>query len=73
MRDSIQSVVFAAIAVAFLASSTAYADTEVIGNIPFNKTWTKADSPYLLKGDVKVKNQATLTIEPGVEVRFAAN
>lgn len=52
-------------------SSTAQA-TDVIGNINFNSTWTVANSPYVLTGDVTVNNQATLTIEPGVEVQFAA-
>ena len=50
----------------------AFAETEVLGNIVFPTNWTKADSPYVLKGDVTVKNLATLTIEPGVVVQFAA-
>jgi hypothetical protein len=33
-------------------------------------TWTKANSPYELKGPVAIGKGATLTIEPGVQVFF---
>ena len=36
-----------------------------------NTTWDLAGSPYILQRDVEVRPQATLTIEPGVEIRFA--
>lgn len=35
-----------------------------------NTTWTLANSPYIISGNVLVENGASLTIEPGVEVRF---
>ena len=35
-------------------------------------TWTLAGSPYEVLGDVRVPLDVTLTIEAGVEVRFAA-
>ena len=56
--------------------------TAVSGNITKNTTWTVENSPYVVTGDVTVYNtsysnytdtnpyQATLTLEPGVEVRF---
>jgi hypothetical protein len=54
-----------------------YAQTHVSGNIKQNTTWTVAGSPYIVTGDVTVRhsqfgasNIATLTIDPGVEVRF---
>lgn len=37
-----------------------------------NTTWTKSGSPYTLTRDVEVRPSVTLTIEAGVEVRFAA-
>ncbi|WP_395626673.1 PQQ-binding-like beta-propeller repeat protein, partial [Daejeonella sp.] len=46
------------------------AQTEVSGVIATNTTWTKAASPYLIKNNLLVNSGATLTIEPGVEVRF---
>ncbi len=33
-------------------------------------TWTKANSPYIVNGLATVPQGSTLTIEPGVEVRF---
>lgn len=35
-----------------------------------NRVWTKQNSPYIVKGDIRIRSGATLTIEPGVEVRF---
>ena len=33
-------------------------------------TWTKANSPYNINGEITIPNDSTLTIEPGVEVVF---
>ncbi|NNE71937.1 MAG: T9SS type A sorting domain-containing protein [Rhodothermales bacterium] len=44
--------------------------TLVSGPVAINTTWRKADSPFLVTGDVTVQNGAKLTLEPGVEVRF---
>ncbi len=41
------------------------------GILDENRTWTIADSPYIICGDIRVKGGSLLTIEPGVEVRFA--
>ncbi len=43
------------------------------GAISADETWTKADSPHEVVGDVYVQDNATLTIEPGAVVRFARN
>lgn len=39
-------------------------------NIAFDTTWTKAEGPYYIGGEVRVLNGATLTIEEGTEVYF---
>jgi len=36
-------------------------------------TWKKANSPYTVTGDISVAKNQTLTIEPGVVVRFAGH
>ena len=42
----------------------------VSGVIESNTTWTKANSPYIVTGNVGIPEDIRLTIEPGVEVRF---
>ncbi|MBX5326262.1 MAG: NosD domain-containing protein [Candidatus Bathyarchaeia archaeon] len=44
--------------------------TYVEGNITQDTVWTLTDSPFVLSKDVTVYPNASLTIEPGVEVRF---
>jgi hypothetical protein len=36
-------------------------------------TWMKTDSPYTVSGDIEVAKGQTLTIEPGVVVKFAGH
>lgn len=45
-----------------------YAQTEVQGDV--SGTWTAANSPYNVIGDIIVPNGQTLTINPGVSVQF---
>ena len=40
------------------------------GTLAENRTWSLAESPYIVQGDVRVRGGAVLTIEPGVEVKF---
>ena len=48
------------------------AQTNVSGGIFSDVTWTLANSPYHVMDDLVVFETATLTIEPGVEVRVAS-
>lgn len=48
----------------------ASADTNVGGSIDTDTTWTAAGSPYIATGNVLVNSGVTLTIEPGVIVKF---
>ncbi|MFQ5908477.1 MAG: right-handed parallel beta-helix repeat-containing protein [Thermoplasmata archaeon] len=51
-------------------SAPAAANTPVSGVITVDTTWTAGMSPIWVEGDVLVTGGATLTIDPGVEVRF---
>ena len=44
--------------------------TNVSGLIDADTTWTLSGSPYIVTGNTLVEDGVTLTIEPGVEVRF---
>ena len=55
---------------AALASNPATAQTPVGGSISADTTWALADSPFSVVESVRVTGGATLTIEPGVVVRF---
>jgi hypothetical protein len=46
-------------------------NTPVTGDIISDTTWNQAGSPYLASGLLRLRAGVTLTIEPGVEVRFA--
>jgi len=47
--------------------------TYVEGEIQQDTVWTLTDSPFIVIKDVIIKPGYTLTIEPGVEVRFGGN
>ncbi len=44
--------------------------TSVTGYINTDTTWTASNSPYVVSGNVVVSSGVTLTIEPGVTVKF---
>ncbi len=47
--------------------------TNVSGIISNSTTWTKANSPYIVTGDIDVDTNAVLTIEPGVTIKVDGN
>lgn len=56
---------------AYMKISVASEQVTVTGEITANTTWVNTKS-YLLQGVVRVKNNATLTIEPGTIIQGAA-
>src|SRR3954463_12356597 len=47
-----------------------FSQTNVSGGIYTNTTWTAANSPYIVTDTVVVFPGVTLTIDPGVTVKF---
>src|SRR5262245_5543721 len=47
-----------------------YAQTYISGFISANTTWTVAGSPYIVTANALVSQNYTLTIQPGVTVKF---
>jgi cysteine-rich repeat protein/parallel beta-helix repeat protein len=73
IRTSAFAPALVAAALAVTAATTAAADTIIAGGTVINQTWTTAGSPYIVQGDITVPAGASLTIEPGVEVRAASS
>lgn len=51
-----------------LLSYQAFADTTFVSAGVISGTWTKAKSPYVVSGNVKIADNTSLIIEPGVKV-----
>jgi hypothetical protein len=69
---SVRRVVPATLSIVLLifCSRAATAQTFVSGTLSTNTTWTLAQSPIVVTSTVQVPGGVTLTIEPGVVVRF---
>jgi hypothetical protein len=66
------SVRLSAALLALAAGRSVHAQTTIVGGNITTTTWTLANSPYNVLGDITIPMGSTLTIEPGVVVRFAA-
>jgi RHS repeat-associated protein len=68
-------IVAATVLVALFALATppVAGATNVSGTISTNTTWTLANSPYVMTGNVTVAAGVTLTIEPGVVIQGNSN
>ena len=76
--DKMKKTFFAALLIVMTASGLIFVNgshfiiaqtyTNVSGIISSDTTWTQANSPYMLTGNVLVNNGVTLTIEAGATV-----
>ncbi|OHA14664.1 MAG: hypothetical protein A3G49_05795, partial [Candidatus Sungbacteria bacterium RIFCSPLOWO2_12_FULL_41_11] len=55
----------------FVYNAFSDSPTFVSGTITTDTTWILADSPYVVQGPVIVSGNTTLTVDPGVVVKFA--
>lgn len=64
-------IIVAILVYGFSFASPVYAETHISNNeITENTTWTKANSPYIIETSIYIHKDITLTIEPGVIVKF---
>ncbi len=70
MRKMRVSLVVAMVVLFGFGLQLAIAQTEVSGNIIHDKTWTVEGSPYIVVGSIILYPEITLTIEPGVNIKF---
>jgi hypothetical protein len=69
MKNHIKYILASVIPITF--SFAVIGQTNVSGGIYANTTWTKVNSPYIVTDTVVVFPGYTLTIQPGVTVKFA--
>lgn len=67
---SIQNVTFAVFLALWLATPFAARALTVSGTLTVDTVWAISQSPVTLQGNVTLDQDATLTIEPGVQVRM---
>ncbi|MDP8245450.1 MAG: right-handed parallel beta-helix repeat-containing protein [Candidatus Hinthialibacter antarcticus] len=58
--------------VACLVSGLPCLAAERSGSLSQNETWSLAESPWMITDDLTIEEGATVTIEPGVEVKLGA-
>ncbi len=69
-EKNLYGCVLVALAVVAIFGQSASADTSVGGIITVDTHWTATDGPYIATQSILVTSGATLSIDPGVEVRF---
>ncbi len=69
---STKKIVFAFV-ITFLFISNLFSEQYVKGIVTSTRKWTKANSPYIVSGNLTIIEGVTLTIEPGVTVNFSEN
>ncbi|MES2556716.1 MAG: T9SS type A sorting domain-containing protein [Bacteroidota bacterium] len=73
MNHSLYCFKLIAFFILFFSNCSSFAQTNVGGVISSNTQWTIANSPYIVTDTVVILPNVTLTIEPGVEIKFDAN
>jgi parallel beta-helix repeat protein len=61
---------FSAFLACMFLRAVSYAQTTVPSNIVSDTTWTPGGNPYIITGTCTINTGATLTIDPGVIVKF---
>ena len=56
---------------ALRSGESSRSSTHVYDNITKDTTWNKEDNPYMISNAIYILNDATLTIEPGVNISFS--
>ena len=69
---SVAYQLFAALCMSFAFAVAAHAQTNITAPITVNTVWRAGDGPFVLSGDVRVQNGASLTIEPGTVLYMGA-
>lgn len=54
----------------FIIPSNSHAATSITDDVDTNTTWVLASSPYVIENSIDILSGATLTIEPGVVIKF---
>lgn len=72
-RRSFLSMVFVFLGLSMGGAGASMAAMTVSGVISSNTVWSASQSPVTVQGEVVLDQNATLAVEPGVEVRMAAN